>query len=245
MDNQERNSFIELRSINLNRYTKEKMNLTYLSWADAWDVIKQYDPDATQTVHTRNVKTEEIKRNESGDTVTVAYENNVPYFTDGKTCWVEVDVTIKGKTYTEIFPVMDNRNQAVRLTSITTVDVNKAIQRAFVKACARHGLGLYIYRGEDLPEDDKLSLAKAQAAVSDGSIQELVKKITTAEIFNEYKDKLTSLIKKIEGDPLKDQILAIIPKYQTKRVSAFVYPTDAPILAASYLFLSTYFNGNN
>ncbi|MBR4426772.1 MAG: DUF1071 domain-containing protein, partial [Spirochaetales bacterium] len=74
------------------------------------------------------------------------------YFTDGKTCWVKVGVTIQGLEHIEYLPVMDARNQSIPLEAIRSTDINKAIQRALTKACARHGLGLYIYAGEDLPD---------------------------------------------------------------------------------------------
>ena len=76
------------------------------------------------------------------------------YFTDGRTCWVKTGVTINGLEHIEYLPVMDYRNKSIPLDSVTSFDVNKAIQRSLTKACARHGLGLYIYAGEDLPEDD-------------------------------------------------------------------------------------------
>ena len=49
---------------------------------------------------------------------------------------------------------MDFKNQSIPFESIKSTDVNKAIQRSLTKACARHGLGLYIYAGEDLPETE-------------------------------------------------------------------------------------------
>ena len=68
--------------------------------------------------------------------------------------WVKTGVTIKGLEHIEYLPVMDYRNKSIPLDSVTSFDVNKAIQRSLTKACARHGLGLYIYAGEDLPEED-------------------------------------------------------------------------------------------
>lgn len=77
----------------------------------------------------------------------------VNYFTDGKTCWVKVGVTIEGMEYVEMLPVMNFKNQSIPLDKVTSCDVNKAIQRAITKASARHGLGLlYVYAGEDYPD---------------------------------------------------------------------------------------------
>jgi hypothetical protein len=78
--------------------------------------------------------------------------NGIPYFTDGKTCWVKTGVTINGLEHIEYLPIMDFKNQSIPLERVTSMDMNKTIQRSLTKACARHGLGLYIYAGEDLPE---------------------------------------------------------------------------------------------
>ena len=77
----------------------------------------------------------------------------VNYFTDGRTAWVKTGVIANGLEHIEELPVMDNRNKAIPLENITSFEVNKTIQRSLTKAVARHGLGLYIYAGEDLPED--------------------------------------------------------------------------------------------
>lgn len=150
--------FKELSKIDLSNQIKQKLGLNYLSWANAWKILKEHFPNAFYTIYKHKITTsEQVVINDNGLTTTVVknYEDEIPYFTDGKTCWVEVGVTIEGFEEVEIFPIMDNRNNAVRVESVTLTAVNKAIQRAFVKACARHGLGLYIYAGEDLPDDDK------------------------------------------------------------------------------------------
>lgn len=153
-DKKDLTSFEQLRKIDLKPLLKKKMNMTYLSWASAWDMLKKLYPDAIQTIYKQHIDTEEATTvNDNGltRTVTRKYSTDIPYFNDGKTCWVEVGVTINGKEYIETYPVMDARNNAVRVDAVTMTAVNKALQRAFVKACARHGLGLYIYAGEDLP----------------------------------------------------------------------------------------------
>lgn len=128
--------FNTLNQINVNDHTEEKNGLTYLSWAWAWAEIKKHFPDAQYII----------------------YENRLPngyvvnYFTDGKTSYVKTGVIINGLEYVEELPVMDYRNKSITLENMTSFDVNKAIQRSLTKACARHGLGLYIYAGEDLPE---------------------------------------------------------------------------------------------
>ena len=102
------------------------------SWAWAWAETKKVDPKATYKI----------------------YENadGWNYHTDGRTAWVKTGVTVDGIEHIEYLPVMDFRNKSIPLETITSFDVNKAIQRSLTKAVARHGLGLYIYAGEDLPE---------------------------------------------------------------------------------------------
>lgn len=124
--------FATLNAINCNGKVEKKGNLSYLSWAWAWQIVKSHYPDAGYTI----------------------YEdaNGIPYFTDGKTCWVKTGVTINGLEHIEYLPIMDFKNRSIPLEQVTSMDMNKTIQRSLTKACARHGLGLYIYAGEDLPE---------------------------------------------------------------------------------------------
>ena len=131
----EKSVFAVLNAINVNEHTEKKNGLTYLSWAWAWQEVKKHYPDATYTI----------------------YENRdgMNYHTDGRTCWVKTGVTINGIEHIEYLPVMDYRNASIPVDKVTSFDVNKAIQRSLTKAVARHGLGLYIYAGEDLPEDAK------------------------------------------------------------------------------------------
>ena len=128
------NYFKALNDINVNDKTEKKNGLTYLSWAYSWGELKKMFPDSNYTV----------------------YENSEGwnYFTDGKTCWVKTGVTVNGIEHIEYLPVMDFKNKSIPADSVTSFDVNKAIQRSLTKAVARHGLGLYIYAGEDLPEEE-------------------------------------------------------------------------------------------
>lgn len=133
MSESKKNYFEELYGIDVNEKTEKKGNLTYLSWAWAWAEIKKKHPDANYTIY----------ENEDGWN----------YHTDGKTAWVKTGVTVAGVEHIEYLPVMDFKNKSIPLSAVTSFDVNKTIQRALTKACARHGLGLYIYAGEDLPEE--------------------------------------------------------------------------------------------
>ena len=124
--------FKELNKVNVNEHTESKGKFTYLSWAWAWAEVKKKFPLATYTV----------------------YENkdDLLYHTDDKTCWVKTGVTIEGLEHIEYLPVLDFSNKSVPLDKITSMNANTAIQRSLTKAIARHGLGLYIYAGEDLPD---------------------------------------------------------------------------------------------
>lgn len=124
--------FATLNVINCNEHIEKKNGLSYLAWAWAWQIVKKNFPDAFYTIYED--------------------KDGIPYFTDGRTCWVKTGVTIQGLEHREYLPIMDFRNQAIPLEKVTSTDMNKAIQRSLTKCCARHGLGLYIYAGEDLPE---------------------------------------------------------------------------------------------
>ena len=76
---------------------------------------------------------------------------------------MKTGVTIEGLELTEYLPVMDYKNNSIPMERVTTMDVNKSIQRSLTKACARHGLGLYIYAGEDLPEGEPEKAAEKPA----------------------------------------------------------------------------------
>jgi len=143
--------FNRLNHIDVNEHTEQKNGLTYLSWAWAWAEVKKLFPGAMYTIYERNTE-----------------YGPVNYFTDGRTCWVKTGITIEGLEHIEELPVMDFKNRSISLDAVTSMDVNKAIQRSLTKACARHGLGLYIYAGEDLPEgaepepkSDPVTAAKA------------------------------------------------------------------------------------
>lgn len=165
------NYFEELNAVNVNDKTEQKNGLTYLAWAYAWGEVKKRYPEA----------------------IYVIYENaqGWNYHTDGRTCWVKTGVSIEGIEHIEELPVMNNRNQSIPLENVTSCDVNKAIQRSLTKACARHGLGLYIYAGEDLPENEKEAeenipipaqkTAEERSVASDVRIAESGRKLTVKQ----------------------------------------------------------------
>ena len=166
------NYFTQLNNINVNDKTEKKGNLTYLSWAWAWGEVKKLFPDAIYTI----------------------YENSDGwnYHTDGKTCWVKTGVTVNGIEHIEYLPIMDYKNNSIPLEKVTSTDVNKAIQRSLTKAVARHGLGLYIYAGEDLPEADRedvssQKITKKEAAVLKGMLES--KNVNVEKLCEQYKVK--------------------------------------------------------
>lgn len=139
-----------------------------------------------------------------------------PWFDDGKTGWVEVLVTVNGIDNTEILPILDFKNKPIPAESITSYDANKAIQRALTKACARHGLGLYIYEGEDLPEevkqieklkDECLELIKKKCALSEDAktkVGEICK-----EIIPEYNGDPREVSEVSRLQELKKKLIAV------------------------------------
>lgn len=175
------NYFTQLNSINVSDKTEKKGNLTYLSWAWAWGEAKKLHPDACYTI----------------------YENadGWNYHTDGRTCWVKTGVTLNGIEHIEYLPVMDFKNKSIPLESVTSFDVNKAIQRSLTKALARHGLGLYIYAGEDLPEEEKGSSPEIEY------IDEIKKSVLLKEVHRtgwNVAEMLGYIAKKFPDSPPQD-----------------------------------------
>ena len=151
--------FEKLNAVNVNDKTEQKNGLTYLSWAWAWGELKKACPDATYTVYEN--------------------ANGWNYHTDGRTAWVKTGVTADGIEHIEYLPIMDYRNRSIPLEAITSFDVNKAIQRSLTKAVARHGLGLYIYAGEDLPESKEEAEANNPMLTRNGQIATLKRALMT------------------------------------------------------------------
>ena len=113
----------------------KKGNLNYASWAEVWRELKKIHPTSKYQIH----------ENREG----------LPFFNDETLgAFVKVSVTVMGLTHTVHLPVMNNTNKAAKGVQLDVVLINKNIQRAFAKAIAMHGMGLYVYNGEDLPEDN-------------------------------------------------------------------------------------------
>ena len=148
------NLFKTLSEIDVKEHIEKKGKLSYLSWAWAWQIFKKHAPKGNYIV----------------------YENKdgLNYHTDNKSAWVKVGVIADDLEHIEYLPVMDFKNKSIPLNALSSMDVNKAIQRALTKAIARHGLGLYIYAGEDLPDVEVETITQEQ-------VSEIVKLISEAK----------------------------------------------------------------
>lgn len=146
-------SYSEIRKIDVSKYVDKKGKFSYLSWSWAVDQLLLLDPTAT-------------------------WEYKDPTYFHDNTMMVYCAVTAFGKTMQAQLPVMDNYNKPI--IEPNAMQVNTAMQRCLAKAIALHGLGLYIYQGEDLPD-------------LDGS--DLVAMISSANTLKELQDVFTNLYK--------------------------------------------------
>lgn len=151
---------MSLLNLNVNDRVEKKGGLSYLSWAWAWAEVLKADPQATWVVHTYGPQGAEQ-----------------PCMWIGETAMVHTSVTINCLRRECMLPVMDNKNNAVKLPDARKI--SDAIMRCMTKAISMHGLGLYIYAGEDLPEPEPVAeSAEAKAAreakdARDAELQEL------------------------------------------------------------------------
>ena len=181
--------FTKLNGIDVSSKVKTKNGLTYLSWSSAVAEVKKLYPDMEVKIYPQ---------------IMDQFGNTRFWHDDGKTGWVEVGVTINGKEEREVLAIMDFKNKSIPTENITSTDANKAIKRCMVKAIALHGMGLYVYEGEDLPED------VTKAAQLQTEILELMKKkIGTASDKEAVKKKIADYAKSAEkeADPTLDEEL--------------------------------------
>jgi hypothetical protein len=164
---------LDLLKINVNDHTEKKNGLTYLSWAWAWQEALKADPSATFDVQLFDGK---------------------PYMEVNGTAMVWVTVTMFGNPRTCMLPVMDSYNKPITIEGVTTVNkygkeivtkidsfnVNTAIMRCMTKTLALHGLGAYIYAGEDLPMID--SVEEPEQAPAPKKIVKIETPTATAEV---------------------------------------------------------------
>ncbi|MGR5901117.1 Sak single strand annealing protein [Bacillus cereus] len=146
------NYFSKLAQIDCTEHVEKKGRFSYLSWAWAVKKLREVDPTATW----------EVKR-----------FDGVPYLKTDCGYFVEVEVTVQGLPLSQIHPILNNQNKPI--AEPNSFDINTSIQRCLVKAIALHGLGLYIYAGEDLPEIQEPMITAQQV----GAIKLNIKKLAT------------------------------------------------------------------
>ena len=163
-------NFAEVYGINVNDKTEKKGNLTYLSWAWAWAEFKKLYPTANYKIN--------------------KFDGTYCTGNDKLGYMVQTEVTADDLTYEMWLPVMDSRNQTILQPKMT--DVNKSIMRCLTKNLAMFGLGLYIYAGEDLPEEEPTAREKLIAKLKENGInlkayaaEKCLNENTTAERYAE------------------------------------------------------------
>lgn len=199
--------FNKLNAIDVSGKTEKKKDLTYLSWCWAWAEVKKLYPDANYNIRRFG-------------------ENNLPYVFDEKTGYmVFTDVTIEGITHEMWLPVMDGANKAMKAEPYTyktkyddktcdaadMFDVNKAIMRCLTKNLAMFGLGLYIYAGEDLPEESKIQQTEKEK-------EEAEKQLAEKEALAKLKQDVLALCKeKVDGGADKETLYGVIANITGKK----------------------------
>ena len=135
------NYFSELAAINVSEHIERKGQFNYLSWPYAVQQLRSFDDTASWVIQRFN---------------------GLPYLSTECGTFVEVAVTVKGITLSQIHPVLDSRNKPLPVPS--AFDINTSIMRCLVKAIALHGLGLSVYAGEDLPQSDNSGISPSQSS---------------------------------------------------------------------------------
>ena len=168
-------NYAELRKVNVNDHIEKKNGLSYLSWAWAVDTLLQNDATAT-------------------------WEYGEPK-QFGETLMVFCTVNAFGKSMTAQLPVMDYRNKAI--PNPDAMAVNTAMQRCLAKAIALHGLGLYIYAGEDLPEEDVVQAPKSVTPTA-GALDGF--SAADKELLHGISEEVTFLVKNDDVQAAKDSL---------------------------------------
>jgi hypothetical protein len=135
--------FARLSQINVSEHLEKKGDFNYLSWPYAVAQLRLADPSAIW----------EVRR-----------FDGMPYLKTETGYFVEVAVTVQGVTLSQIHPVLDGKNRPI--FEPTAFEINTSIQRCLVKAIALHGLGLYVYAGEDLPQGEEAKPVASKAPVA-------------------------------------------------------------------------------
>jgi len=195
-----KSTFDVLNAINVNDRTEKKGQLTYLSWSWAWQEVKKTFPDATYWYYKNP-------------------ETNLPFsYKEDVGAFCHTSVTIKGETLEMWLPVMDNRNQSV--LKPTSTQINNTLMRCLTKNLAMHGMGLYIYAGEDIPQITAEEISKSNEE----------SKSKKVKVTDENWSKIVETSKRLQSQKVKwDTILArLMDKYivdipQTERLKKELY----------------------
>ena len=184
-ENRRKNPFAELNKVDVSKYVEKKGRFNYLSWAYAVRELKKVCPDATWGV--------------------VKAEDGSPFMLTSCGYFVEVWVEVEGCRLSQVHPVLDHKNQP--LENPNAFQINTSIQRALAKAIALHGLGLYIFAGEDLPEPDMLTpkeidnILDLAKDLDKKFIDDLRKNIDNAKInSNNYEKAINRVLELNKGD---------------------------------------------
>lgn len=182
----------KLLGLNVNEFTSVKGRLTYLSWSHAWkEFIKVY-PDATYEI--------------------LKDVNGLPWFGDNEKGYMTfTKVTAEGLTHEMFLPCMDFKNKS--MLKPTTFDLNKTIMRCLTKNLAMFGLGLYIYSGEDLPEEEQKELdANVVKAEQEKDITLLRKRCAEGQAKYNLEDEK---IVKLYGAVVSEMTLSYLRNFST------------------------------
>ena len=188
------NTFEKLNKVDVSQFTEKKGQFNYLSWAHAVRELLKICPTATWEVHLFDGP-EGTKQ---------------PYMKNGTGAYVQVSVDVDGVIRSQIHPVLDNRNQTIE--NPNAFQVNTSIQRCLAKAIALHGLGLYIFAGEDLPEADALTSAQAY------ELNEMAQGIKDKDLLKEITDSINNnKVNSGNYEKVKEYIGTIITKQEEKK----------------------------
>jgi len=175
-------SFKTLAAVNIKDKLENKGKYSYLSWAYAWALVKDIYPEVNRHVYE-------------------SQETGLNYFTDGSTAYVKVGVTIGDIEHIDYLPIFDYSNKSLKLEKVTSMEVNKTIQRSTAKAIAMHGLGLSLWAGEDLVD------------VSESAPQVKSKVNPTLKINTENWTNVVNYVKGQKDKPLSKTITTLEIKY--------------------------------
>jgi hypothetical protein len=189
-------TFKKLSEIDIKGKVEKKGSQSYLSWATAWSLAKAEYPTLQRIVYEDQL-------------------TGLNYFTDHKSAYVKVGIIIDGLEHIDYLPVMSYNNKSIKIEDVTSMDVNKTIQRSTVKALALQGLGLQMWVNEDLIDTVKASKPTAPATkvalnVADGNWDNVVKYVVANKNVG-----LASLVKNLE---VKYTLTTAVKKELSKHV---------------------------